>query len=78
MGFRLRSNAVVIKWFYELLGEGGLAKLASRILSVEAEHRTLGGDVAGKRVPNNLCLERRRSPACPRRPRLCPILFEGP
>jgi hypothetical protein len=51
------AYAAAIERFCEL-GEGGLAKLASRILGVEAEHRALGRDVAGKRVPNNLCLER--------------------
>jgi Ferritin-like domain len=51
------AYAAAIERFCQL-GEGGLAKLASRILGVEAEHRALGRDVAGKRVPNNLCLER--------------------
>lgn len=40
------------------LGRGDLAKLASQILGIEAEHRVLGREVAGKRVPNDLCLEK--------------------
>jgi hypothetical protein len=51
------AYAAAIERFCEL-GREDLAKLASRILGVEAEHRALGRDVAGKRVPNNLCLER--------------------
>jgi len=51
------AYAAAIERFCEL-DRGDLAKLASRILGVEAEHRALGRDVAGFRVPNNLCLER--------------------
>jgi len=51
------AYAAAIERFCQL-NRGDLAKLASRILGVEAEHRALGRDVAGERVPNNLCLER--------------------
>lgn len=51
------AYAAAVERFCQL-GRGDLAKLASRILGVEAEHRALGRDVAGKRVPNDLCLER--------------------
>jgi hypothetical protein len=72
------AYAAAIERFCEL-GEGGLAKLASRILGVEAEHRALGRDVAGKRVPNNLCLERAPFTCVSEAAdALAPFLSEGP
>lgn len=51
------AYAAAIQRFCEL-DRGDLAKLASRILGVESEHRVLGRGIAGVDPPNNLLLER--------------------
>lgn len=51
------AYAAAVQRFGEL-GRSDLARLAARILGIEAEHRVLGRDVAGTSPPNNLCLER--------------------
>jgi hypothetical protein len=50
------AYAAAVQRFCDL-SQGDLAKLASRILGVEAEHRVLGRVITGALPPNNLCLE---------------------
>ncbi len=51
------AYAAAINRFCQL-DRADLAELAARILGIEAEHRVLGRDIAGKTPANNLCLER--------------------